>query len=93
MESDGFGGASAVSPSCNLSFFSFFWFWPLQPVDSRPLRLPQKPLPSWNGYTGSIRTHATRKSSEFTRETGIHVKVLPSPEGPVEQLAMWKKSS
>lgn len=28
--------------------------------------------------------------SEFTHETGIHVKVLPSPEGPVEQLAMWK---
>jgi hypothetical protein len=24
--------------------------------------------------------------SEFTHETGIHVKVLPSPEGPVEQL-------
>src|ERR1700685_4595331 len=30
------------------------------------------------------------ESSEFTHETGIHVKVLPSPEGPVEQLAMWK---
>jgi trehalose/maltose transport system substrate-binding protein len=27
--------------------------------------------------------------SEFTRETGIRVKVLPSPEGPVEQLATW----
>lgn len=27
--------------------------------------------------------------SEFTQETGIPVKVLPSPEGPVEQLATW----
>ena len=27
--------------------------------------------------------------SEFTHETGIRVKVLPSPEGPVEQLATW----
>jgi trehalose/maltose transport system substrate-binding protein len=27
--------------------------------------------------------------NEFTQETGIRVKVLPSPEGPVEQLATW----
>ena len=31
-----------------------------------------------------------REISEFTHETGIRVKVLPSPEGPVEQLAMWE---
>lgn len=28
--------------------------------------------------------------SEFAHETGIRVKVLPSPEGPVEQLATWR---
>jgi hypothetical protein len=49
MESVGVGRASGVSPSCNLSFFSFLWFWPLQAVDSPSLRLPQQPLPSWNG--------------------------------------------
>jgi trehalose/maltose transport system substrate-binding protein len=27
--------------------------------------------------------------SEFTHDTGIHVKVLPSSEGPVEQLNAW----
>jgi|HubBroStandDraft_4_1064222.scaffolds.fasta_scaffold08674_3 trehalose/maltose transport system substrate-binding protein len=32
----------------------------------------------------------TEEISEFTRETGIHVKVLPSSEAPVEQLSTWK---
>ncbi len=29
--------------------------------------------------------------AEFTRETGIQVEVLPSPESTVEQLALWRK--
>jgi trehalose/maltose transport system substrate-binding protein len=31
----------------------------------------------------------TEEISEFTRETGIRVKVLPSSEAPVEQLSTW----
>lgn len=32
---------------------------------------------------------SNQEISEFTHETGIRVKVLPSPEGPVEQLVTW----
>jgi trehalose/maltose transport system substrate-binding protein len=28
---------------------------------------------------------------QFTRETGVQVKLLPSPESPREQLALWRK--
>lgn len=31
----------------------------------------------------------TEEISGFTRETGIHVRVLPSSEAPVEQLSTW----
>jgi trehalose/maltose transport system substrate-binding protein len=31
----------------------------------------------------------TEEISEFTRETGIHVKVLPSSEAPVDELSTW----
>lgn len=31
----------------------------------------------------------TEEVSEFTRETGIHVKVLPSSEAPVDELSTW----
>ena len=37
------------------------------------------------------RSHRDEEFRQFTNETGIRVEVLPSPEGAVEQLAVWRK--
>ena len=42
---------------------------------------------SWLGKEYEDRRN--KEISEFTHETGIRVRVLPSPEAPVEQLATW----
>src|ERR1700693_1054722 len=36
-----------------------------------------------------LEARRNREISEFTEETGIRVKVLPSPEAPVDQLTTW----
>lgn len=36
-----------------------------------------------------LQDRRNRELSEFTKETGIQVKVLPSPEAPVDQLTTW----
>lgn len=37
------------------------------------------------------RRHRNAEFRQFTKETGIHVEVLPSPESAVEQLVVWRK--
>jgi trehalose/maltose transport system substrate-binding protein len=36
-----------------------------------------------------LQDRRNREISEFTKETGIRVKVLPSPEAPVDQVSTW----
>src|ERR1700730_12892585 len=41
--------------------------------------------------TTTLNEERERELQQFTRETGIQVKLLPSPESTREQLALWRQ--
>lgn len=69
----------------------------LLPFESMESSLPTPPQPVtlvflFNDWEIPDRVPGSdQRLEEFTRETGIHVRLLPPPEGALNELALWRE--